>query len=173
MTKPFVPAQVGARVDAAVRVKRRLDALIAASRTDLLTSLPNRRAVEEELEGLLAVSRRHEQPLSFAMVDIDLFKAVNDTYGHAFGDATLAAMAVRMSRHLRQGDVLGRWGGEEFAVVMPVTGVNGARSAAERLRAGVAVEPLFIDGRPCTITVSVGCATSVGEADPNDKVEYG
>ena len=123
--------------------------------TDSLTGLPNRRALEESLNRSLAYSRRYGTPLSFLMLDIDRFKAVNDTYGHAAGDKVLKAVAETF----RKSDVVGRWGGEEFAVVLENTDAGGAQLVADRIREQIAGKKVSINGDTVTVTVSIGIST--------------
>jgi diguanylate cyclase (GGDEF)-like protein len=131
------------------------------ARVDRLTEVPNRRELEEQLGRLQSASARHHQPLSALVVDVDHFKRVNDQHGHAAGDEVLRDLVRRMSSKLRQEDVLGRWGGEEFVVLLPNTSRTGALIAAERMRSAAAAEAVVLsDGREVRATVSIGCATS-------------
>lgn len=97
-------------------------------------------------------------------VDIDRFKPLNDTYGHAVGDAVLVEVAARLERIARSGDVIARWGGEEFIVLLPGSDVDQARAAAERLRAAVSDSPIGFPGseHSSCVTVSVGAAAGSG-----------
>lgn len=138
--------------------KERADAL---NRTlalqDELTGMPNRRAIHKLLEQQLALARRHGQPLSLLIVDVDHFKQINDHYGHLSGDLALREMADRLHRRLRAQDIAGRWGGEEFIVILPGTGIEGARALAETLRhAAEQAELRALDGRVIHFTVSIG-----------------
>jgi diguanylate cyclase (GGDEF)-like protein len=137
--------------------------LESISRTDPVTGLYNRRHLEEHIRLVAHGAERHEHPLSVLTVDIDHFKAVNDRFGHDGGDVVLRVVAERMRADLRADDVIGRWGGEEFVVVLPMTPVSGAVIAAERLRAAVAASPVSV-GQTGTVdvTVSVGCASTTG-----------
>jgi len=132
--------------------------LRTAARTDAKTGLLNAAAWQQEAEREIARATRDDHPLAVLMIDVDLFKGFNDTYGHLAGDQALAAAASSLVRGLRVYDQLGRFGGEEFAVVLPNTDPAETRRVAERLRRAVAelaipgVDP---DGR---ITISVGAA---------------
>ena len=168
--KPFDIAELGARVDAAARVKARQDALhcdndrlAELAALDTLTALPNRRALDQELERQCAAAQRSMREFSVLMLDIDHFKAVNDTYGHGVGDALLRAIARRLAVRVRSTDTLGRWGGEEFMVVLPDTDGEGAARVAEDLRALLASRPLDTASAAVRITASIGVATSTGE----------
>lgn len=165
LKKPFEPAELVARVAAAAHVKKLQDQLRLRnaeldllSRTDALTGLNNRRHLEWVLGHYHADSTRHQDPLSVLLLDIDHFKRVNDGYGHPAGDVVLAEFARRLQAELREGDVAGRWGGEEFLVVLPRTGRDGGVAVAERIRLAIAATPILVDGVAIPVTVSGGCA---------------
>jgi diguanylate cyclase (GGDEF)-like protein len=141
------------------------------SRTDPVTGLYNRRHLDEHFGLASSAARRHHQPLSILVIDIDHFKIVNDTYGHDTGDVVLRAVAERMQGHFRAEDILGRWGGEEFLAVLPMTDLPGAAIAGDRLRAAVAASPVMSPtGTPINVTVSIGCASDV-EPDPAELLQ--
>jgi diguanylate cyclase (GGDEF)-like protein len=144
--------------------------LSATAATDSLTELPNNRAFREALARELARSVRAKTPVSLIMADIDFFKRVNDTYGHAAGDETLRAVAQRLRGALRAGDMPARYGGEEFVVLLPVTEIEGARVVAERLRNAIAAAPVVLeDGTSLPVTASFGVAVTM--AGPPDSSE--
>lgn len=135
-------------------------ALEHQAQIDYLTELPNRRRFMELAEQELARSLRYHKALSIFMVDIDHFKRVNDTHGHKTGDVVLQKMSALMQESLREIDMIGRLGGEEFAVLLPETALDEARDVAERLRARVAEEEFVLEeGMPLRVTISVGVAT--------------
>ena len=105
------------------------------ARSDSLTGLPNRRALEEQLEREMTGATRTESPLCLAIVDVDLFKAYNDTHGHLAGDALLRSCAIAWDSELRGGDTVSRFGGEEFVVLLPHCAPEQAAAIVERLRA--------------------------------------
>ncbi|MBN8726746.1 MAG: biofilm regulation diguanylate cyclase SiaD [Xanthomonadales bacterium] len=129
-----------------------------ASTHDLLTGLPNRRFLAERLKQEAERSRRSGEPLCVALADVDRFKHVNDSWGHEVGDIALRAVAQAMDRALREGDLCGRWGGEEFLVILPATRLDDAMPAAERILD--AVRDVRVEGIPAEhrITISIGVA---------------
>jgi two-component system cell cycle response regulator len=169
LRKPCEPTELLARVQAAARVKRlqdelrqRNEELDLISRTDSLTGLHNRRHVEEYLIRLTSLARRNAEPIAVLIIDIDHFKLVNDGHGHHAGDAVLREVAERLVRSVRLEDMVGRWGGEEFLVVLPNTAAQAAADLAERLRRVVADESYRLPGGAAMrVTISLGCAASV------------
>jgi two-component system cell cycle response regulator len=166
LRKPFEPSELIARVRAAVRVKTLQDELRVRnaelelmSRTDPLTGLWNRRHTEEQLRSAASLSRRHDTTFSVLMIDVDHFKQVNDTQGHTAGDAVLVEIAARIREAVRIEDVVARWGGEEFLVVLPSTDIDGAWTLGDRIRKDVAAEPVTFPSCSISVTVSVGCAS--------------
>lgn len=133
---------------------------------DGLTGLLNRRAFFERTETARALSHRLQKPVSLMMLDIDHFKRLNDRFGHATGDEALVVFAQTVRKVLREQDVMGRLGGEEFALAMPGTDLAGALQAAERLRAAVSDAPMLTDGNTYVMTVSIGVVV----VDPNELI---
>jgi diguanylate cyclase (GGDEF)-like protein len=137
------------------------------SRVDGLTGVLNRRALMESLSHEADRSRRYGFPLSMILCDIDRFKDINDTYGHDEGDRALLAVTRTLAATVRQSDLLGRYGGDEFMVILPATSLDGAEEFAERIRRavrGIHFEPG--GGSPVPLTVSLGVsalATGKGE----------
>ena len=127
--------------------------------TDGLTGLYNRRHFLELAEHEFQRARRYRRPLAAIMFDIDHFKHVNDTYSHAVGDQVLQALATHCRDSLREIDFIGRYGGEEFAVLLPETDILAAKAVAERLRRCMAENPVHTDQGPITVTISLGVAT--------------
>ncbi|MCP5266499.1 MAG: diguanylate cyclase [Burkholderiaceae bacterium] len=139
-----------------IRVQRELE---KASRTDPLTGAMNRAGFSEALRLEIKRAERHRRPLSVVMIDVDHFKAVNDTWGHAVGDDVLVAMVAGLQAQLRENDQVGRLGGEEFTLLLPETPLAGAIRVAERFRSSLERASLS-DRRPeLRCTVSAGVAT--------------
>jgi two-component system cell cycle response regulator len=174
IAKPARPAELLARVRRVLREKASVDSLLERNRLlteaaeiDALTGLPNRRASAEALA--IAAHRAAESGSSLAVVliDIDHFKAINDTYGHSTGDNVLCAIAGRLSDHASPAGVVGRWGGEEFIAVLPETNRTRAARAAETLRRATCVHAVDLAPAAITVTVSVGWACGPGVAPEN------
>ncbi len=127
---------------------------------DELTALPNRAAVLERGTELLA-ARRGGEHVAVALLDLDRFKEVNDTLGHGYGDRLLAQVGPRLRPHVRDVDIVARLGGDEFLLVLPDVSAEGARTAAERVRAALN-EPFVVDGLALDVDVSIGVAVSAG-----------
>lgn len=125
---------------------------------DPLTGVNNRAAMDIMVNREIELARRHGTPLSMIALDIDRFKKVNDNYGHVAGDSILKAVAETMTRCIRSSDILFRYGGEEFAVVLSNTGPQGAMLLAERIREAIAKRHYQINRKPIGITVSQGVA---------------
>lgn len=139
--------------------------LARASRRDVLTGLPNRRAFDEELAREVARAGRDAKPLAVVMLDVDRFKVVNDTHGHAAGDAVLREVAARAAAAVRAGDLVARIGGEEFVLLLHGADLTGALELAERVRVAVAATPVVAGDRRLAVTASLGCAVlAPGEA---------
>jgi diguanylate cyclase (GGDEF)-like protein len=140
------------------QMKELNESLQVLSRTDFLTGLTNRRSMMEALHSELGRARRSGEPLALLLCDVDRFKAINDTYGHAVGDEVLKTLAQVLRASLRGYDVCARWGGEEFLVLLPRTGLQGAREAAEKLRKGASGGEVRSGGHLLRVTLSVGLA---------------
>jgi diguanylate cyclase (GGDEF)-like protein/PAS domain S-box-containing protein len=123
---------------------------------DALTGLSNRRHFLEQAELYLRQAIRYQRNFSLMMFDLDHFKKINDTHGHDAGDRVLRAVAESAKRELRDTDIIGRIGGEEFAVAMPETDLESAMAAAERLRVGLMNTEVDIESRLIRFTVSIG-----------------
>ena len=136
----------------------------ALAMQDELTGLSNRRFIMEALGLQLVQAQRSGKPLTVLMLDVDFFKAINDTFGHLSGDRVLRELAACLKTRLRAQDMAGRWGGEEFLVVLPDTDTAGAWVLAEKLRAAVEhIRFTARDGRSIPLTISVGFHTLLPE----------
>jgi diguanylate cyclase (GGDEF)-like protein len=127
--------------------------------TDGLTNLCNRRRLDAVLEEEIPRARRHHRDLSLLMLDIDHFKAINDTHGHLAGDSVLRGLATVLQKRLRPNDKLGRYGGEEFCAILPETSLRNAASIAEELRALVESYAFVSESRSIRVTISIGAAS--------------
>jgi diguanylate cyclase (GGDEF)-like protein len=131
---------------------------------DVLTPLLNRRAFVRELQRAIALTRRHETPASVIYFDLDDFKAVNDDHGHAAGDAVLIAVAERLTAEVREADVVGRIGGDEFAVLLQHADLKGASAKAIALAASVSRGPIPFGDRLIPISLTFG-VRQIGAVD--------
>jgi diguanylate cyclase (GGDEF)-like protein len=131
--------------------------LTREARTDALTGQYNRRAMEEIGTAAVAHARLERSPLAVVIADVDHFKQVNDAHGHAAGDRAIRAVAERLRAAMREGDALGRWGGEEFLAILPGATPAQAEAVAERMRLAVASQPIEGDA-PIHATISLGVA---------------
>jgi diguanylate cyclase (GGDEF)-like protein len=139
--------------------------------TDVLTELPNHRALMEQLEKDLEGARRYNRSFSLLFFDADHFKYVNDTYGHAVGDAVLRQIGMWAKGTLRMGDTLGRFGGEEFVVLLPEADAQEARVVAGRIQAAIAASPVAVSGHPGGIPITVSIGFSTYPSDGNSEQE--
>lgn len=153
MLNDDLEGQVRART---VELNEANEKLYALAITDPLTGLHNRRHFFELARLEIASAERYQKPLSALMLDLDHFKQVNDTYGHLAGDLVLQAFAQRTLFCVREVDVVGRYGGEEFALLLPDTTLAGAMELAERLRETIGASPVAVEDVSVPITVSVG-----------------
>ena len=174
ITKPINFAELEARVNSLLRIKGLQSALAAREKelselnnqltrislTDGLTQVENRRSLNERLHDMWSHSVRLHEPISLVMCDIDKFKSVNDQYGHQAGDAVLKEFAQLLKGEAREIDRVGRYGGEEFLLILPGTVLDAAVTFAERLREKVAGHTFSYEGGTLSRTMSCGVAAS-------------
>lgn len=144
--------------DQTLRARRERDIADDLAHRDQLTGIFNRRAVLSRLDTAVAEAHRNEHPLALLFIDVDHFKSINDTYGHAAGDHCLQRIVEVIGRELRDTDWMGRYGGEEFVVVLPETGGDDAGMIGERVRAAVEAYRLQVDNKTIPMTISIGVA---------------
>ncbi len=148
-------------------LRSNFEASLTMALTDTLTGLYNRRYFETHVQQLLDRAYKTDKPLTMLAIDIDNFKKINDTYGHAAGDAVLKEISRRLSHNLRNLDLVARLGGEEFVVVMPDTGAEIGFMVAERLRVAIASENIFTHGNESIpVTISAGLSVIDLKSDP-------
>jgi diguanylate cyclase (GGDEF)-like protein len=142
------------------------ETLLDLSTKDPLTGLANRTRALGEFQTRFGLSVRYRRPLSVLMCDLDHFKQINDAHGHGAGDFVLQIFGERLRATLREADVAGRIGGEEFLVILPETDLNGAQPFAERLRKAISAAPVPLPGCELEVTCSLGIAERVpGDLD--------
>ena len=177
LSRPIDPQELAARARTQIRRKRytdylrdNLDHSLELAVTDQLTGLHNRRYMSGQLDALTRRAAVGGEPVALLVIDIDHFKKINDSFGHAVGDEVLREFAVRLASNVRAIDLPVRFGGEEFVVVMPETELEHAHRIAERIRLHVAGSPFRVMGGEelLTVTISIGVAASLGEHDGPD-----
>jgi diguanylate cyclase (GGDEF)-like protein len=136
---------------------------VRAAQKDPLTGINNRAAMDSSLAREIEMARRHRMPLSLIVMDIDKFKSINDTYGHATGDEIIKSFAQVVNGIIRKTDMLFRYGGEEFVVIMSNTGRDGSMLLAERIRRGIERMEVLLPQRRSPVTVSLGVASLKGK----------
>ena len=142
------------------------------STVDGLTKLYNRSYFIEALDGEFERASRYEQEMALIVLDLDYFKKVNDTYGHPAGDMVLSEIGEILKKHIRRSDLACRYGGEEFAVVLPNASKNGIYLTYERFREMVSKQPFKCESKQFHITVSIGIAFSNDAGSANDLLAY-
>jgi two-component system, cell cycle response regulator len=169
IVKPFNEHELQVRLRAGKRIidlqmdlLRAREELRERANKDLLTMLPNRSAIFTTLEQELARCHRDRRTVGLILLDIDHFKKVNDTYGHFAGDAVLRETATRLKQNVRPYDQVGRYGGEEFLVVLPNCDLEQASTQAERLRSRLHATPMFVEGAELHVSASFGVSISDG-----------
>jgi len=144
------------------RKETELQAVLAqaheVSHTDSLTFLPNRRQIMVDLQNAVTFSDRYGTPLTISMVDIDYFKKVNDSHGHTVGDEVLRSLAAELRLHIRHPDTIGRYGGEEFLIVLPHSTMKAATDQAQRLCEQIRSLAITIGDQILSVTISIGVA---------------
>jgi diguanylate cyclase (GGDEF)-like protein len=167
VTKPFNAHELQMRLRAGTRILELQNELIAARETrrqqathDVLTGALNRRTVLEGLQRQLSRAQRERTSVGVILMDLDHFKLINDTYGHPAGDKVLRETIARLRRELRSHDLLGRYGGEEFLIVLPGCSMAETETVAERLRQCLADEPIKLPNDQVFVTGSFGIASS-------------
>jgi len=154
--KPVDPADLISRVHSACKFKNKIDTLKDSAERDSLTKLYNKRYFNNAIEEHISKINNYENGLALVMLDCDLFKRINDNYGHMAGDVVLAGVANAMSKSVKQNDVVCRFGGEEFCIILPDTTKEHAYEITERIRRNIARIDFKFKDDAVTITISSG-----------------
>ncbi|MCR9222292.1 MAG: sensor domain-containing diguanylate cyclase [Alphaproteobacteria bacterium] len=163
--RAFPDSEIAILSNFANLVVEELELRLAAS-SDLLTGVLTRRAWRDGAEAEISRARRHDRPMAVALFDIDRFKAINDSFGHPTGDRVIQAVSAACADVLRATQTIGRWGGEEFAILLPECDLSAAATVAERCRQAIEALEIRSDaGAPCPVTASFGVATLGGPGD--------
>jgi two-component system cell cycle response regulator len=184
ISKPFKAEELIARVSVAIRLKHERDQLRVSAEeateraeaaqeramTDALTGLLNRYGLQHILSREHAEARRYNRPLSSLMIDLDNFKTINDTYGHATGDIALQQVAGILREAVRGSDTVFRYGGEEFLVLLPETDLEGATALAEKIRQATSSRPFGDGERVFDLTLSAGASSLCDAESGNDMI---
>jgi len=166
VTKPYIPKVLLARIRTSLRLLDKTLQLESLAKTDFLTGINNRGCFDDLANKAISLANRNNSPLVMAMLDIDLFKGVNDNYGHEAGDRVLVKFASIISECFRDYDIIGRIGGEEFAVCMPNTFSPDAFSACERFRIMIENQQIKLsDANDCSISITVSIGLSLGQGE--------
>ena len=163
VAKPFNALELQARVASMLRIKALQDKIVAKrqelealSVTDELTGLLNHRAMQQRLRDEFMRAQRYNEPLAVIMIDVDHFKRINDTLGHLYGDKVLSSLGKILSKSVREFDVVARYGGDEFLVILPQTHFSGSLAVAERIWRAVCAETVQSPKENIALSISVG-----------------
>lgn len=170
VTKPFFREELVARIRTHLQLKRYKEHLLELSITEPLTGLFNRRRMNERLTEEWTRVQRNGSCFAVVLGDVDRFKSFNDTYGHTCGDLVLKGIAKVLQDSIRGQDMVGRWGGEEFLVMLPETTIDGAFTLAEKLRAAVQDHPWRCDSQTMAVTITFGVACCDASVEPDECV---
>ncbi|HXE14379.1 MAG TPA: diguanylate cyclase [Bryobacteraceae bacterium] len=176
IVKPFhehelqVRLRAGKRIiDLQINLLNAREELRERAEKDVLTMLPNRLSIRTVLESEIARCHRDRRSVGIVLLDLDRFKFINDTYGHLAGDAVLRETAHRFKTNMRPYDQIGRYGGEEFLVVLPNCDLEQAHHQADRMRLILEQKPMYVDGKQLRVTASFGVTISDGTERPLDQ----
>ena len=163
ITKPFNLQEVCVRVKTHLTLSAAIKKLIQDSETDSLTGLFNRRTFLKKIEDEAMRFKRSQKPFSLLFADIDFFKKINDTYGHAAGDDVLVSIGNLLNMEKREVDQVGRWGGEEFLLLLPETNIEGAVQHGNKIRELISSKPVICEGQEINLTMSFGVSEYSGD----------
>lgn len=192
ITKPFCALELRARIRTHLELKKSKEVLKAYAKqleaknqelnqmlkrlevvavTDYLTNLPNRRYMTKRINEEVDRSKRSQRKMTLIMADIDSFKKINDTYGHDCGDLVLKKVSEIMQSNTRKQDVISRWGGEEFLLMLPETDVDGGRNVAEKIQAAIAADAIHYGEKEILVTITLGVAEFDFDLDVDENIK--
>lgn len=164
LMKPFILEEFYVRVNQNLEMIENIEQITDSANRDPLTKLHNRRFLRDAGEHLYASAKRGNMTLAVAMLDVDFFKKVNDTYGHAAGDAALVHLSKLLLSNVRKSDILARYGGEEIAIIFANPKQDSSIDTCEKIREKLAASPLQFEGQTISITASIGVTSTLGES---------
>jgi len=168
VTKPFRPKELLSRVKKELKYKDMVDKLNFLASIDPMTKLYNRRYFTKASSHILNLAKRDKKELSIIMIDIDKFKNVNDTYGHGIGDDVIISLAHKLIGHQRTSDIICRYGGEEFVILLPNTSILNAKSVAQKLRVDIEQSRVSLkENQELKYTISLG----VSQVDTQNEID--
>jgi len=166
--KPYADAVVNYRIELQLKLVAQMKMIEQFSLIDGLTGVNNRRSFDRFVRSAWSQSTRKEEWLSMLIIDIDRFKVFNDTYGHINGDTCLKAVSdIMVNTVMRGSDLVFRWGGEEFAIILPDTHLEGALEVAERIRKNIEKTPIYFEDKSAFITASIGVGAIIPPTNQN------
>ncbi len=165
VTKPFDSAELQARVRGVLQTQHLIKMLAQKAQMDAMTGLWNRAYFDQAIERMVGVANRYEQPLSLVICDIDRFKTVNDTFGHSTGDSVLSTVSRLLCASSRDADEVCRYGGEEFAMILPMTSMVDAKGAIDRVRESIEAFNWANHHEHLSVTASFGIADLQSTSD--------
>ena len=171
ITKPFNLQEVCVRIKTHLTLSAAIKKLVQDSETDSLTGLFNRRTMMKKIENEAMRFKRNQKSFSLLFADIDFFKKINDTYGHAAGDEVLISISNVLNTEKREVDQVARWGGEEFLILLPETNLEGAVLHGNIIRELISAKPIIHEGQEIHITMSFGVSEHSEDANVEKTID--
>ncbi len=167
ITKPFKPKELLAKIKREIKLLSLQKELRLLASTDPMTKLYNRRYFKQISENIIDLAKREQENLSVVILDIDKFKTINDTYGHHVGDDAIISLSKKLQKHQRKSDILCRFGGEEFVILLPNTSIDGALFVANKIKDDISTIDIVVDdGKTIHMTASFGISLINSKDEP-------